>query len=277
MKSVSIFLLFYLCICCNIFAQITNTRKKYVSKSSFQNNIISEKDYIITSYDTLINVSKPFDSTIFSYKKIKPSKEILKKYIEQILATGYIYQWSCPIIIYINKSLGENNIDEFTSYIKELNTVKNLNISITTKLNKANYLIKTVDSYAGSYPIEKLNTTPQASKKSMPFKYMTYNLLADKNRKYYGATVIINKDSLKSNNKSIGKLKKLFFHSLTSFPTSQHSVEKSSMIHSEYKDSLHVSEFDLTILKMHYVNIHDEIIDSKTYYNITKNINRDEN
>ena len=106
---------------------------------------------------------------------------------------------------------------------------------------------------------------------------MTYNLLADKNRKYYGATVIINKDSLKSNNKSIGKLKKLFFHSLTSFPTSQYSVEKSSMIHSEYKDSLHVSEFDLTILKMHYVNIHDEIIDFKTYYSITKNINFDEN
>jgi len=167
-------------------------------------------------------------------------------------------QWKSKIVIYLDKSLPKKIRKDFITFFQQINDIENLDIEFTRNKEKANYLIKDTSE-------DLLAKTDLYDKKeSYPLSHVYYDLLNDTNSKFFGGTLSINLDAIKDKKLILPKLKQLFFISLGQFVIDR-NVEKSSLLRIGYENTNQILEKDLSLLKLHYIQIHETPLSCLSY------------
>ena len=167
-------------------------------------------------------------------------------------------QWNSKIIVYIDNTIPRYIKKEFINFYKTLNDVNNLKIAFTKNKEKANYLITTTHEDL----LKKMDITDKDE--SYTYSHITYDLFTDNNSKFYGGKLKINIDAINDKNLILPKLKQLFFISLGQF-TGDKSIAQNSLISFSYDNANKLSENDLQLLKLHYLEIHDKPLSCLSY------------
>ncbi len=167
-------------------------------------------------------------------------------------------QWKSRIIIYLDKSIPKKIRKNFIGFFQQINDIENLNIEFTRNIEKANYLIKNTSEDL----LTKMNLYDKED--SYPLSHVYYNLLSDNNSKFFGGTLSINLDAITDKSLILPKLKQLFFISLGQFVIDR-NVEKNSLLRIGYENTTQISKKDLTLLKLHYIQLHDKPLSCLSY------------
>lgn len=245
-----------------------NMKKKFVSLKTID---LEERalimDFFITDNDTLVSIKdkltkKELDLFCECYTNDSLTKKYnLSVFIDTWKDGKYLsnYQWTSKINVYFDKQIPIKVKKDFISFFEPLNNIDNLEIDFVKKKENANYLIKTSDTLIPNNP--KYGEAYNLSK-------ATYNMLTDKNKKFYGGEIIIDLDRLNDKSLLLPKLKQLFFTSLGQFATLKHFT-KTSLLSIKYEDDKEISDEDIQLLKMHYIKIFDEPFTLMEFYKLT--------
>ncbi|MGY0392579.1 hypothetical protein ACW5R3_08505 [Bizionia sp. KMM 8389] len=174
-------------------------------------------------------------------------------------------QWNAPIVIYIDKAFSKATRNAFTDFISNLEAanISNLNFSFTNKVEKANFYIKASRTPINGYG-DDFKFKSETERKNNLLTGSTYNLITDNNNKFYGGILELYLEGFKSDAVINKRLKQLFFKSLGNFVADNYK-DTNSLLHKNYVDTDVISDFDINILKIHYLIIYDQIITDSTF------------
>lgn len=230
-------------------------KKKYTSIKLSENK---SKDYIIINNDTLFNRDHNlkidnlekfcdcFNNKEFNIQYSSAVQFHLPKN-KQVVETK---QWNSQIIVFVDKSIDKTVKKKFVAFFKQINDIENFKISFTKSKKESNYLIKVSDS-----TISNFKSDTKEYNELSPYSKVTYNLTTDKNNKFYGGTLLIDKTILKDKDLTLKKLKQMFYMSLGPF-ANRESMPIESLLNPNYVESEIITDFDLKVLKTHYYKIY---------------------
>ena len=174
-------------------------------------------------------------------------------------------QWNDTIVVYLDSELPKEVKKAFKTFFINLNKyeIKNLNITFTNALEKANFYIKissdSIYTYGEDYIFNK-----NIAKEDAITTGATYNLLTDKNNKFYSGVLSVNPLQSNTNEKLLKQLKQLFFISLGQFQFSSY-IGKGSLLSKDYNNTNTISVKDIELLRIHYGTIYDQKINGTTF------------
>lgn len=174
-------------------------------------------------------------------------------------------QWNSKLIVYLDKSIPVWVKKDFIKFYKDLKDINNLKIEFTKNKEKANYLISTTEEDL----LAKMDISDKDE--TYPYSHVYYSLLTDDNSNFYGCKTEINLKAINDKSLILPKLKQLFFISLGQFTTDK-KVENNSLLSYSYNNSSDISQKDLKLLKLHYLQIHDKPLSCSTYGKFINNL-----
>merc|ERR1712137_496409 len=126
-----------------------------------------------------------------------------------------------------------------------------------------NYNVKVVDYEINGYGEDYYFSNEEKRNKHI-LTGATYNLITDKNYKFYGCTLRINPKKIESDIDYIRRLKRLIFKSLGNFIGKNYKNNK-SLLNGNYLNETSLSDFDKSILTIHYQRIYNSPINLKKF------------
>lgn len=270
MRFILFFLIIFISIkaeCQESYSDIVKPRLSFVTDKNDATDlnewVIIHKDTFYSKYNTKHDLSY-LDESLYSedlyyyyeYLAFRFTDENSKK-------IHYIIQWAAPIVIYMDKELPESVRSQFEDFYSQIKGIENLKISFTSKLENANYYIKTTSKTIKGYN-DDYTFTSEKEKQNHALTGGTYKLqIDDNNNKYYSCILTVN-PSNKDEINLLKQLKQLFYMSLGNFFISE-SFDEESILSTKYDNDSKISELDLDILKVHYALIYDQKINSTTF------------
>jgi len=248
---------------------------KRLFSSTVINSSNNVREQVIISNDTL------YDNYNFSELKyanyLNPSaysnKNIFKTYqfvvfynsTETSKTVYELKQWNTAIIVYMDTKLPKSIRKDFKNFFSSLKKydIRNLNITFTNNLEKANFYIKTssktIYTYGEEYVFDK-----KLNKEAYITTGATYHLLTDNNNKFYSGILSVNPSQSNTNEKLLKQLKQIFFIGLGHFQFSKY-IGKDSLLSKKYNNSNNISKKDIELLRIHYGAIYDQKINGTTF------------
>lgn len=174
-------------------------------------------------------------------------------------------QWNSTIKVYIDKSLPKKDRKAFIKFYKQLNVLEHLKIEFVKDIEKSNYLITSTK--------EDLLTKTGLTDKDETYIYshVDYSAFNDANSKFYGCKMEININAIIDKTLIIKKLKQLFFISLGQF-VGDKSIKSNSLISYNYANNEQISQSDLQLLQLHYLQLHNKPISCSSFSKIIDNL-----
>lgn len=255
----------------NSYDSIVKHRKVFTSQKPSNLNKNTKK--ILLANETLYDNYTKSHNLQYLNEALYLNKKTLRRYKAQIFRFTYEYsktvyelkQWNAPIVVYIDRKIPKNIVQDFKKFYTQIDSIENLKISFTSNIKKANYFIKTttekIKSYSKDYEFDS-----EEEKENSILTGAKYNLLTDDNNKFYSGILTVNIDK---EIKLLKQLKQLFFMSLGQFYTSQY-YPKESILSKTYENKKSISQFDLDLLKIHYSIIYDQRINGTTFEKLIK-------
>ncbi len=245
-----------------------------------QTTLLPRKSFVVENNKTIIKEGESQSDFSFLSKKKYENKKIFNKYIYSVFSYStkdskkvyYLKQWNTPIIIFLDKKIPEKIISNFKNFIKQLKGIDNLSIKFTKNIEESNYLVKITKEELYSYG--KKHKFKNAEKQTHPLSNLTYNLLTDKNNKFYACTLLINDKELVENSFLEKKLKQIFYLSLGNFVV-RHN-DKTSLLGIDYINKNNISNTDLDFLRIHYGIIYEQKINGTTFNELIRIANKNE-
>jgi hypothetical protein len=242
-------------------------RIEFTADSEYSN---SQTNKVVLSNKVLYAKTREpylFNDSIFKLKKtLRLYKSLVFRHKDELL----LKQWNTPIIIYFDKKIPKTVIENFSQFYSQLNNIKNLNISFTKNIEKANYYIQSTNKNINAYP-DTYTFKSEEERINSILTGATYSLITDKNNKFYAGILTIN-ISNKDDLAILKQLKQLFYMGLGNFYSSK-KFDRDSLLSDKYEKVDYISNFDLTLLKMHYINIYDQKITREIFNNLIKSFN----
>lgn len=203
----------------------------------------------------LLNHNYDIDNMVDKYKNIVFIKQNKYK----------ITQWNSDLRIYLSKNIPKKVRKEITRFFSsnDFNSIQNLKISFVNKLSKANYYVKVVDYEINGYNKDYYFSNDERRNKHI-LTGATYNLITDNNYKFYGCTLRINPKNIESDIDYIRRLKRLIFKSLGNF-IGINFKNNNSLLNYNYLNETSLSDFDKSILNIHYQRIYNSPINLKKF------------
>lgn len=181
-----------------------------------------------------------------------------------------LMQWNEPIVIYMDKEFPKAVHESFKTFISNLRVdeITHLNISFTNRLKHSNYHIKSTKEPINGYDKDyKFDSEEERTNDLLTGS--TYNLITDASNKFYGGILQIHTESFETNAYITKRLKQLFYKSLGNFVADNY-IDTNSLSHNNYDNSETISEFDITILKIHYSLIYNQKINYAKFKELLK-------
>lgn len=225
-------------------------------------------DTLYAKYKTGLQISSLNDSLFKDEKFV--AKYMNTFFYRNDKDNRYISQWSVPIVVHIDKKITKSTRENFEEFFAQINNVENLNISFTSKKQKANYHIKVVDTVVNAYS-ENYTFDNETDRKNSFRTGATYKMLDDGNYKRFSGSILINLED-KSENLILKQLKQLFYMSLGQFTFSR-KYNEDSIFSNKYDNRNQLIPDDLNILNLHYATIYDQKINQSTFRKIYSLIN----
>lgn len=262
---------FNIAFCCAIYGQ-SNPLEFIKTRPSFKTKTVSG-----SKKDSLFVIKNKPNINLNIYKQYKswPEKELMDRYTESVFFytdedsehTYYTLQWIDPIVIYIDESYAVEVKLKLTEFIKQLNSIKNLDISITNNIDNANYYIKKSDK---TFDNKFYNFTNRDIKSNFVFNNANYNIIKGGNNHIKGCSLEINTNNISSNSKITNVLNHALLLSLGRFFILPDYDNSNSFLSKNYIGSSTISDFDLQILKIHYNYIFNYPIQSSIFRELLK-------
>ncbi|WP_104733906.1 hypothetical protein [Hanstruepera ponticola] len=252
--------------------EIVKPRIEVIQK---EKNVLNTDNYIALTNDTLyipIKSEPNLDFVKSSYDRRKLvynyEAQVFRLTTEKSKTTYRLKQWSVPIIVYFDKKISKEVKNDFIIFFSQINDIRNLNFSFTSKINEANYYIKSTNETINSYGDDNEFETKEELLNSTHFAG-TYLIITDETDKFIGGVMKLNLDDMPNQEKLLRQIKQLFFMSLGNFYLSSHYPED-SILSKNYNNSNDLSKNDLDILKMHYSIIYDQKINGTIFNRLQK-------
>ncbi|OZV68591.1 hypothetical protein CA834_08965 [Winogradskyella aurantia] len=250
-------------------------RKQFVSVKSLPElnpNDISEK--IILPEDTLVYIKQKFTSADLDYYcKCIENEEIANSYYafaftkrQKGFQNDRVTQWNADIILFIDKKIPKNVQKDFKKFIKPISNLKNLKINYSKDPLNSNYHIIASDTSLKIYKNDKDSLDIEHA-----LSGATYQLISDSNDKYYSAKLSLDIDATQDSELLLKKMKQLFFLSLAQFQIGSRN-QNDSLLSLDYNNSENISSYDIAILKLHYIRIHDYPFTKKDFSTFYKKL-----
>ena len=247
--------------------KIIKPRLSFTTDSIFANSIVNK---VILEGKVLYGKERePYNFNNPVFKNLKLLK-VYKNLVFQNKKERELRQWNSSIIIYFDKKIPKNVIENFITFYSQLSQVKNLKISFTKKIEKANYYIKSTNEVINSYS-EDYEFKSEDERKTSILTGGTYNINTDENNILYSGVLTVNMIN-KKNSVLLKQIKQLFFMSLGSFCISNR-LDKNSLLSKKYEKVDYISKKDISLLKIHYHNIYDQRIDRVIFNKLIQNSN----
>ncbi|WP_298899201.1 hypothetical protein [uncultured Psychroserpens sp.] len=241
------------------------------AKDTFElrtNPTFKSDSLVIVKRKTIIDPSKYATNNKFDIKTLNRYRVSVFYYTNsKTNHTYYAKQWNVPILIYIDKSFPKQLKKSLKQFLSVFDSVDNLNISITSNINKANYYVKPTKKLFtnNSYKFEN-----EIDKKKFAFNNGDYTILSSGDEKIKGCILELN-THLEVDIKILeNNLKQLFFLSLGRFFVIHRDKDISSYLCPTYQFQDHISPSDLNILKMHYNYIYEFPVSDTEFSKLTK-------
>ena len=194
--------------------------------------------------------------------KLFDNRELYNSYLKHTLHYGkkpYLKQWIVPVKLFFDENLDASTVNDFKTFLRSFESINNLSISIVDDLESANYYIKIAKKEVSAYTREKLDELDENERNTFPYVKMTYKSFSDNNNKLTSCTLSISPSALRE--KSLNdNLKKVFFYSLTQFRPNNKTPE-GSILNPISTDIKFLTEYDLSLINMHYSHIYNFKVD----------------
>lgn len=257
----------------NKFDSIVPHKRLFSSKQIYSSKNVREQ--VIISNDTLYdnyNFSELEDvnylnPSAYSYKNIFKTYQfaVFCNSTETSKTVYELKQWNTAIVVYLDPKLPKSIRKAFKTFFSSINKheIKNLNITFTNNIEKANFYIKTssetIYTYGEDYVFNK-----KIDKEESITTGAIYHLLTDNNNKFYSGILSVNPSQSRTETKLLKQLKQMFFISLGHFQFSKY-IGKDSLLSMEYNNSNKITEKDIELLRIHYGAIYDQRINGTTF------------
>lgn len=242
-------------------------------KSLTKNDRQNIEEYFITDSDTLVSLKNELSkSELDVFCKCFTNDSLIRNYKSAVFyysnnndKVQKANQWNSNLKVYFSKDIPKKTRNKFKKFYKPISSINNLKIDFVKDIEDSNYVIKLSDTIIPNITIGETEYD-----ETHPLSKISYSLLIDKYRKYYGGTLIVDVDRLNNKNLLLPKLKQLFFLSLGAFIINK-SFSNTSLISTEYIDNRQISNEDLKLLEMHYFIIYDKLVSAFTINELAKN------
>lgn len=253
------------------YTDIIKPRVSFVSEKAKSTDltkwVVIDRDTFYSKYKTNYDLSY-LDESLYAEELFFIYEYFVFQFTDENSEKAYnIFQWSTPIVVYLDKKIPETVRKQFEDFFSQINNIDNLRISFTSKLENANYFIKTSSKIINGYK-DDFKFSSEEKRKNSIYTGITFEMSTDNNHKYYSCILTIN-TSEKDDIKLLQQLKQLFFVSLGKFSVSE-SFEKESLFSTNYDNNSKILDSDLDVLRVHYGIIYDREINGTTFKKLIK-------